>query len=273
MAPRTVAVAGIGESRFGTVPDATALELHAEAAAAAVADAGLTKDDVDGLFSCGPDLLHPVVVAEYLGLRPSFVDGTQVGGSSWELFVHHALAAIESGVCSVALLTYGSTARSDLKRGARTANVAIAGRGPAQFESPYGHTVIGRHAMAATRHMHEFGTTPEQLAEIAVQIRSNASQNPLASFRDPITVDDVLSSRMVASPLHKFDCCIRTDGGGAVVLVSADRARDLPKPPVHVLGAGEAVSHETMLGWEDVTESPARWSAERAFRDGGCQSR
>ncbi|HYI45154.1 MAG TPA: acetyl-CoA acetyltransferase [Actinomycetota bacterium] len=270
MAP-SVAVAGIGESRFGTVPDATALELHAEAAAAAVADAGLTKDDVDGLFSCGPDLLHPVVVAEYLGLRPSYVDGTQVGGSSWELFVHHALAAISSGACSVALLTYGSTARSDLKRGARTANIAIGGRGPAQFESPYGHTVIGRHAMAATRHMHEFGTTPEQLAEIAVQIRSNAAHNPLASFRDPLTVDDVLSSRMVASPLHKFDCCIRTDGGGAIVLVSADRARDLPKPPVYVLGAGEAVSHETMLGWEDVTESPARWSAERAFGMAGVR--
>src|SRR5688572_20632548 len=227
MSPRTVAVAGIGESRFGTVPDATALELHGEAAAAAIADAGLTKDDVDGLFSCGPDLLHPVVVAEYLGLRPSYVDGTQVGGSSWEFFVHHALAAIESGVCSVALLTYGSTSRSDLKRGARTANVAIAGRGPAQFESAYGHTVIGRHAMAATRHMHEFGTTPEQLAEIAVQIRSNASRNPLATFQDPISVDDVLSSRRVASPLHKLDCCIRTDGGGAVILVSADRARDL----------------------------------------------
>ena len=174
-------------------------------------------------------------------------------------------------MCSVALLTYGSTSRSDLKRGARTANVAIGGRGPAQFESPYGHTVIGRHALAATRHMHEFGTTPEQLAEIAVQIRSNASRNPLASFRDPITVDDVLSSRMVASPLHKLDCCIRTDGGGAVVLVSADRARDLPKPPVYVLGAGEAVSHETMLGWEDVTESPARWSAERAFGMAGVK--
>ena len=262
---RTVAIAGVAESRFGEVPHATALELHGEAAASAVADAGLSKDDVDGLFSCGPDLLHPVVVSEYLGLRPQFVDGTQVGGSSWELFVHHALAAIESGLCSVALLTYGSTSRSDLKRGRRTANVPVAARGPAQFEAPYGHTVIGRHAMAATRHMHEFGTRPEQLAEVAVQIRSNASANPLATFRDPITVDDVLSSRMVSSPLHKLDCCIRTDGGGAVVLVAADRVPDLAKPPVWVLGAAEAVSHETMLGWEDFTESPARWSAERAF--------
>jgi acetyl-CoA acetyltransferase len=271
MGRRGVVVAGVAESRFGTVPDATPLQLHVEAAAGALADAGLSRDDVDGLFSCGPDVLHPVVLAEYMGLRPGFVDGTPVGGSSWELFVHHALAAIDSGRCSVALLAYGSTARSDLKRGLRSANVAIEGRGPSQFEAPYGHTVIGRHAMAATRHMYEFGTRPEQLAEIAVQIRDNAARNPQAMYRDPITADDVLSSRMVASPLHKLDCCIRSDGGGAVVLVSEDRAADLPKPPVTVLGAGEAVSHHVMSSWEDVTESPARWSAERAFGMAGVK--
>src|SRR5918996_1919595 len=220
MPRRKVAIAGVAESRYGEVPDATALQLHQEAAALALADAGLTPSDVDGLFSCGADIMHPLILGEYLGLRPGYVDGTQVGGSSWEFFVHHAVGAIEAGLCDVALLDYATTSRSDLKRKIRSANVAIEARGPAQFESAYGHTVIGRHAMAATRHMHEFGTTPEQLAEIAVQIRSNAARNPLASFRDPITVDDVLSSRMVASPLHKLDCCIRTDGGGAVVLVA-----------------------------------------------------
>ena len=271
MPRRKVVIAGVAESRFGDVPDATSLQLHQEAAALALADAGIAPSEVDGLFSCGADLMHPVVLGEYLGLRPSYVDGTQVGGSSWEFFVHHAVGAIEAGLCDVALLNYATTSRSDLKRKIRSANVAIEARGPAQFESAYGHTVIGRHAMAATRHMHEFGTTPEQLAEIAVAMRANASRNPLAMYRDPITVEDVVGGRMICSPLHKLDCCIRSDGGGAVVLVSEERAKDLPKVPVWVLGAGEAVSHHTMSEWEDFTESPARRSAERAFGQAGVK--
>ena len=264
-------VAGVAESRFGEVPDASTLQLHAEAAALALADAGLGKDDVDGLFSCGAHHMHPVVLGEYLGLRPGYVDGTQVGGSSWEFFVHHAVGAIEAGLCDVALLAYATTSRSDLKRKIRSSNVAIDARGPAQFESAYGHTVIGRHAMAATRHMHEFGTTSEQLAEIAVQTRQNAARNPLAMYREPITVEDVVGSRPICTPLHKLDCCIRSDGGGAVVLVSADRARDLPKAPVRILGAAETTSHHTMSAWEDFTESPARRSAERAFAMAGVK--
>ena len=269
MRKRGVVIAGVAESRFGEVPDATALQLHHEAARAALADAGIPPSDVDGLFSCGADLMHPIVLAEYLGLRPGYVDGTQVGGAAWEFYVHHAIGAIESGLCDVALLSYGTTSRSDLARKIRSANVAIDARGPAQFESAYGHTVIGRHAMAATRHMHEFGTTPEQLAEIAVQIRANASRNHMAMYQDLISVDDVLSSRMICSPLHKLDCCIRTDGGGAVVLVSEDRARDLPNEPVWILGAGEAISHHSMSAWEDFTDSPARASAARAFAMAG----
>jgi acetyl-CoA acetyltransferase len=265
MNKRRVAIAGVAESRHGEVPDATALQLHHEAARAALADAGLRPDEVDGLFSCGADLMHPIVLGEYLGLKPGYVDGTQVGGSAWEFYVHHAVGAIESGLCDVALLNYATTSRSDLKRKTRSANVAIDARGPAQFESAYGHTVIGRHAMAATRHMHEFGTTQEDLAEIAVQMRANAARNPLAMYRDPITVDDVVNSRQICSPLHKLDCCIRSDGGGAVVLVAEDRARDLKREPVWVMGAGEAVSHHTMSEWEDFTESPAVRSARRAF--------
>lgn len=269
MNKRRVAIAGIAESRHGDVPDATALQLHHEAARAALHDAGLRPGDVDGLFSCGADLMHPIVLGEYLGLRLGYVDGTQVGGSAWEFFVHHAVGAIESGLCDVALLNYATTSRSDLKRKIRSANVPIDARGPAQYESAYGHTVIGRHAMAATRHMHEFGTTPADLAEIAVQIRSNAARNPLAMYRDPLTVDEVLGSRVICSPLHMLDCCIRSDGGGAVVLVSEERARDLPNTPVWILGAGEAVSHHTMSEWEDFTESPAVRSAQRAFRMAG----
>ena len=266
------AVAGIGVTAFGKLPGRASWSLQAEAVARALDDAGLTKDDVDGLFSCGSDLMFPLQLGEYMGVRPGYVDGTQVGGSYWEFFVHHAIGAIEAGLCDVALLAYATTSRSDLERKVRSANVAIDARGPAQFESAYGHTVIGRHAMAATRHMHEFGTTPEQLAEIAVQIRQNASRNPLAMYRDPITVEDVVSSRMICSPLHKLDCCIRSDGGGAVVLVSEDRARDLRRRPVWILGAGEAVSHHTMSEWDDFTESPARWSGERAFTMAGVKA-
>jgi len=271
MAKRKVAIVGVAESRFGEVPEATALQLHQEAAALALADAGLTPQEVDGLFSCGADAMHPLVLGEYLGLRPGYVDGTQVGGSSWEFFVHHAVGAIEAGLCDVALLDYATTSRSDLKRKTRSANIAIDARGPAQFESAYGHTVIGRHAMAATRHMHQFGTTSEQLAEIAVQIRSNASRNPKAMYREPMTVDTVLSSRMICSPLHMLDCCIRSDGGGAVVLVAEDRVKDLKGKPVWVLGAAEATSHHTMSEWEDFTETPAYQSAPRAFGMAGVK--
>ena len=271
MPKRKVVIAGVAESRFGEVPDATHWQLHREAAARALDDAGLTHHDVDGLFSCGADLMHPIQLGEYLGLRPGYVDGTQVGGSAWEFFVHHAIGAIESGLCDVALLNYATTSRSDLARRTRSANVAIDARGPAQFESAYGHTVIGRHAMAATRHMHEFGTTSEQLAEIAVSARANAERNPLAMYREPLTLEDVLASRMIATPLHKFDCCIRSDGGGAVVLVAEERARDLPKAPVWLLGAGEATSHHTMSEWEDFTASPAVRSAARAFGMAGVK--
>ena len=271
MPRRKVAIAGVAESRFGEVPDATSLQLHQEGAALALADAGLKPEDVNGLFSCGADIMHPLILGEYLGLRPGYVDGTQVGGSSWEFFVHHAVGAIEAGLCDVALLNYATTSRSDLKRRIRSANIAIDARGPAQFESAYGHTVIGRHAMAATRHMFEFGTTSAQLAEIAVAMRSNASRNPLAMYRDPITVEDVIGSREICSPLHKLDCCIRSDGGGAVVLVAEDRVKDLPNKPVWVLGAAEAVSHHTMSEWADFTESPARYSAERAFGQAGVK--
>lgn len=271
MPRRKVAIAGIAESRTGEVPDATHWQLHREAAALALADAGLSHSDVGGLFSCGADLMHPLQLGEYLGLRPGYVDGTQVGGSTWEFFIHHAVGAIEAGLCDVALLNYASTSRSDLKRKVRSANVAIDARGPAQFESAYGHTVIGRHAMAATRHMHEFGTTSEQLAEIAVAARANAQRNPKAMYRDDLTIQDVLASRMISWPLHKFDCCIRSDGGGAVVLVAEDRVKDLPKQPVWILGAGEAISHHTMSEWEDFTESPATRSAARAFGMAGVK--
>ncbi len=167
------------------------------------------------------------------------------------------------------VLVYGSTARADLKARRRSANLSFGGRGPVQFDAPFGHSLISKYAMVAQRHMYEFGTTIEQLAEIAVSTRYNASLNPEAYYRDLITIEDVQSSRMMADPLTKRHCCLRSDGGGAVVLTSEARARDLAKQPVWVLGTGEATSHTTMSEWEDFTESPAARSGRLAFERAG----
>ena len=260
-----VALVGAALSDVGRVDTKSPYELHYQGASRAIADAGLTKGDIDGFASTGMGLLAPVEIAEYLGLRPTWVDGTGVGGSAWEFMVEHATAAIEAGQAEVVVLAYGSTARADLKAKRRSANLSFGTRGPVQFDAPFGHTLIAKYAMAARRHMHEFGTTIEQLAEIAVSSRANAALNPEAYYRDPITIDEVNSSPMMADPLTKLHCCIRSDGGGAVVLTSAERARDLAKPPVWVLGTGEVTSHTTMSEWDDFTESPAIESGRLAF--------
>lgn len=266
---RRVAIVGAALSDCGRVDTRSPFELHYQAASRAVANAGLTKADVDGLGSSGTGLLAPVEVAEYLGLRPTWADGTGVGGSTWEFMAGHAADAIAQGRAEVVLLVYGSTARADLKARRRGANLSFGGRGPVQFDAPYGHTLIAKYAMAARRHMHEFGTTIDQLAEIAVSERYNASLNPDAYYRDPITIDDVLHAPMIADPLTRLHCCIRSDGGGAVVLASEERARDLAKEPVWVLGSGETTSHTTMSEWEDFTESPAVRSGKLAFERAG----
>jgi acetyl-CoA acetyltransferase len=263
--PRRVAIVGAALSDIGRVDDKTAFHLCQQGTSRALADAGLTKDDVQGFMSHGTGMLPPVEVAEYMGIRPTWVDSTGVGGSTWEFMVEHAYAAIAMGLVDVVVLTYGSTTRADLKRKRRTANLSFGGRGPVQFDAPFGHTLIAKYALTTMRHMHEFGTTIEQLAEIAVSARHNASLNPEAYYRDPITIDDVLTSRMMAEPLTKLHCCIRSDGGGAIVLASEDRARDCAKAPVWVLGTGEAVSHTTMSEWPDFTESPCVRSGQQAF--------
>ena len=266
---RDVAIVGAALSDIGRVDVKSAFHLHQQAVVRALADAGLGKGDVDGFMSTGTGVLAPLEVAEYLGMRPTWVDSTSVGGSSWETMVEHALAGIRAGLADVVVIVYGSTTRADLKRGRRTANISMGTRGPIQFDVPYGHSLISKYAMSAVRHMHEFGTTIEQLAEIAVSARYNASLNPEAYYRDPITIDDVQSSPMMADPFTKLHCCIRSDGGGAIVLTSADRARDCAKEPVFVLGTGEATSHTTMSEWEDFTESPASRAGELAFHRAG----
>lgn len=266
-----VAIAGVALSDVSRVDDKGPYELIAQASRRALADAGLTPNDVDGLASTGQGTLPPVDVGEYLGLRPRWIDSTAVGGASWEVMAAHAADAISAGHADVVLLTYGSTARSDLRKGLRGANINWGARGPLQWEAPYGHTLISKYAMAARRHMFTYGTTIEQLAEIAVAARSNAADNPQAYYRDPITIDDVLAGPMIADPFTKLHCCIRSDGGAAVVLVSAERAKDLRSTPVWVLGAAETTSHMLTSQWDDLTVGPAAVSGPLAFARAGVR--
>ncbi|MFC9078397.1 acetyl-CoA acetyltransferase [Streptomyces sp. NPDC057062] len=271
MTARRAAIAGVSLSDCGRVDEATPYTLHAQAARRALADAGLDRALVDGFASAGLGTLAPVEVAEYLGLRPTWVDSTSVGGSTWEVMAAHAVDAIAAGHARAVLLVYGSTARADIRAGRRTGTLAFGARGPLQFEVPYGHTLIAKYAMAARRHMHRYGTTIEQLAEVAVQARANASANPEAMFRDPVTVDEVLSGPMIADPFTRLHCCIRSDGGAAVLLVAEDLVRDCRTAPVWVLGAGEHVSHAAMSEWPDFTVSPAAVSGRLAFERAGVR--
>ncbi|MGW7052224.1 thiolase C-terminal domain-containing protein [Streptomyces sp. NPDC054887] len=269
--PRKAAVVGAALSDCGRVDAATPYALHAQAARRALADSGLDRGLVDGFASAGLGTLAPVEVAEYLGLRPNWVDSTGVGGSTWEVMAAHAADAIAAGHANAVLLVYGSTARADIRARRRTSNLSFGGRGPLQFEVPYGHTLVAKYAMAARRHMYEYGTTLEQLAEVAVQARANAATNPDAMFRDPVTVDDVLSGPLIADPFTKLHCCVRSDGGCAVLMVAEEYVPDAAKAPVWVLGSGSAVSHTTMSEWEDFTVSPAAVSGRLAFERAGVR--
>jgi len=245
----------------------SALEIQALSARAALAEAGLAPKDVDGYFTVATNPgVGPLATVDYLNLRPKYVDGTTIGGSSFVAHVNHAAAAIAQGRCRVALITYGSTARSSgIAVGTRE---RISGEYVDQFEGLYGISTVGLYALVARRHMHAFGTTGAQLAEIAVACRRHASLNPVALYRDPITVDDVLTSPVISSPLHLLDCCVITDGGGAVVVVHPDLARDLKKPPVRLLASAEAVAH-TSAGKRDYLVSAAAQSGLRAFAEAG----
>ncbi len=268
---KKVAIVGVDESdEIGICEGKTALMLHAEAARNALRDAGLELSDVDGLLTAGPSVMQ---LAEYLGIQPSFFDSTTVGGSSFVIEVEHAAAAIAAGLCEVALITHGemgySARRGRASRGGGP-RMADPESAQAQFELPYGlGPAPSAYSLAATRHMHQYGTTHEQLAEIAVATRKWAQLNPKAFVRDPLTIDDVLSSRWISYPFHLLDCCLVTDAGGACVVVGADRARELAKQPVWLLGSGEATTHGSLVNNPDITQTPARHSGERAFKMAG----
>jgi acetyl-CoA acetyltransferase len=260
-----VAVAGVAESRLGEVgPGVSPLELIAEATADALDDAGLRKGDVDGLFTASAYYGLPGVnVGEELGIRPRYSDSTNLGGASFVAHLLHAGAAILAGLCDVALITYASTQRSD---GGRLKSVVEVN----PHEEPYRPRYpVSMFALAAARHMYEFGTTREQLAEVAVAARAWARLTPNAFERGPLSIEDVLASRMVSSPLTVRDCCLVTDGGGALLVTSTERARALRRPAVALLGAGEAHWHRAIAQMPDLTTTAATESGARAFEMAG----
>lgn len=258
------AIVGMATAGMGAAPGWSAMELLGKAAVAAVADAGLKMTDVDGVFAATSSHAFPTMsVTEYLGLRPRFFDGTNVGGSSFELHLLQATMALDAGLCDVALVCYGSNQRS---AGGRLVSMSE----PQWHEVPYGprHPITG-YAMAAGRHMATFGTTRAQLAEVALAARGWANLNPDAFARGPLTMADVLGARMISDPLSKADCCLVTDGAAAVVLTRADRARDLHARPVYFLGAGVANTHRSIAAMPDLTTTAATESGPRAFAMAG----
>jgi acetyl-CoA acetyltransferase len=258
-------IVGAAESDLGEVgPGFTPLDLIGQATERALADAGLEKRDVDGLFSASVYYQTPTLSAgEYLGIRPRYSDATMMGGSSFISHLLHATAALEAGLCEVALITYASTQLSE--GGFRGVSDP-----PNPYETPYGPRYpVSMYALAASRHMHEYGTTRKQLAEVAVAAREWAKLNPKAFMRDDLTVEDVLASRMVSSPLSILDCCLVTDGGGALLVTSPERAKDLRKPPVYLLGAGDAHWHRNISQMPDLTVTAAADSGRRAYEMAG----
>jgi acetyl-CoA acetyltransferase len=256
-------IAGVAETPLGKVADHTENSMVAIAAHEALAEAGMTLRDVDAVFVNYMGEEGSVQVGEYLGLRPRYADSSDFGGGSFEAFVHHAMLAIAAGRCEVALICYASRQRSRQNRRRVTAtDDSIAG----QFEAPFGiHFPIGYYALTAARHMHQYGTRPEQLAEVAVAARRWAQLNPKAWSRGPLGIDDVLASPMICDPLHKLDCCLVTDGGGAVVVTSAARARDARKRGIRVLGAGESHAQWHISQMPDLAVTPGAISGREAF--------
>ena len=265
-------IAGIYEHPTRLAKDISLAQLHAQSAKGALEDAGLTKDDVDGYFCAGDAPgLGPMSMVEYMGLKPRHVDSTDTGGSSYVLHVGHAAEAIAAGKCKVALITLAGRPRAE---GMATGTVPRSRGGTPTpdepFEFPYGPTVINMYAMCAMRHMYEFGTTSEQLAWIKVAASHHAQYNPHALLKDVVTVEEVVNSPIISDPLHRLDCCVITDGGGAIVVVAPEIAAKLERPKVKLIGAGEFVKTQ-MGGKVDLTYSGARVSGKAAFDEAGVK--
>lgn len=260
----STAVVGVGLSRFGDLSGRTHMEIMGEAVHQALAEAGLSIHEVDGIFASNfVDQLAPLVVAEYFGIKPDFMDGSNIGGSVFVNSLLSASLALKCGLCNVALICYGSNNRS--------AGFTKPSEGPtveAVYKPRY---PVQAYALAAARHMHQYGTTPEQLAEVAVAARRWAQLNPAAEMRDPLTIEDVLSARRVVDPLGVRDCCLISDGGGAMIMVRADRAKDFPKKPVYMLGVSSRTTHTIISEMPDLTVTAAAQAAPEAFAMAGVK--
>ena len=264
-------IAGVYEHPTRKAVDKSLAQLHAESALGALADAGLTKDDVDGYFCAGDAPgLGPLSLVDYMGLNLRHMDATETGGSSYVLHVGHAAEAIAMGKCSVALITLAGRPRAEgMATGTAPRNYGSSAPDVA-FEFPFGPTVVNMYAMCAQRHMYEYGTTSEQLAWIKVAASHHAQYNENAMLRNVVTVEEVVNSPMISDPLHRLDCCVISDGGGAIIVTSPEIAKSLKRPLVKVLGAGEAPKHQ-MGGKVDLTYSGARWSGPLAFQEAGVK--
>lgn len=266
----SAAIAGVGHAGIGSATGFTEMEILVQAAHRAVEDAGLTMQDIDGIATASVTASMWVMpVIEHLGIKPTFIEGTMLGGSSFIAHLMPAIHALESGQCNAVLVCYGSTQRTS------TLNRAEIGRArrildPQPYETPYNPLPpLSSYALAAARHMHQYGTKREHLAEVAVAARQWAQLNPEAMMRDPLSIDDVLSARMVSDPLTVRDCCLVTDGAGAFVLVRADRAKSLKQKPVYVLGNATAVWNRQISSMEDLTVTAAQQSGKLAYEMAG----
>ncbi|MGH7111018.1 MAG: thiolase domain-containing protein [Stellaceae bacterium] len=263
-------IVGVYEHPTRKADDKSLAQLHAESARGALQDAGLNKDDIDGYFCAGDAPgLGPLSMADYMGLKLRHMDSTDTGGSSYIIHVGHAAEAIAEGRCKIALITLAGKPRSE-GQATGTALRAVQNTPDSPFEAPYGPATANMYAMCAMRHMHQYGTTSEQLAWIKVAASHHAQYNPHAMLRNVVTVEDVVNSPMIADPLHRLDCCVISDGGGAIIVAAPEVARSLNRPRVKILGAGEAPKHQ-MGGRLDLTHSGAVWSGPPAFAEAGVK--
>lgn len=267
-----IAIAGVGEAGCGEAHGFTEMEILAESARKAVEDAGLKMSDIDGLMTASvSSTMWGMGVAEYLGIKPTFTDNTMIGGSSFVAHLQQAALALQAGICNAVLVCYGSTQRTGVGRAQQGKLRSILD--PLPYEAPYApFNPPTSYALAAHRHMHDFGTTREQLAEVAVAARAWAQLNPAAFSRDPLSIDDVINARMISDPLTVRDCCLVTDGAGAYVVVRADRAKQLAKKPVYVLGTGVANWHRQIASMPELTVTAASDSGKRAYEMAGLKA-
>src|SRR5690606_20772795 len=268
-------ITGVYDTDVGALPGSSCMGLHAEAALGALADAGLTKADIDGVLCAysftEPHLMLSSVFCEYMNIQPKFNAAIEVGGATACVMVMQAAALVEAGICKHVLVVTGDNRMTGMPKGGAVATLAKVGHG--QFEHPYGMSVPAAYALVAQNYMHEYGVTSEHLASISVTAREYASMNSKAHMKKPITIDDVLNSRIIASPLHVLDCCLISDGGAAIVVSAADAAKDRPKKAIEIMGTGQGHTHEHIMAAPSLVDFGCKSAAKMAFERAGITAK